>query len=58
MCASEYLLLVPDGKVSTDVMLGDPEYQSRMKNGECPPDCGCDNPWQYIEAALKMSEDV
>ena len=52
-CAMEYLLIVPDGKVSTSVMVGDAGYQAvKSKNRDCPPDCGCDNPWAYISAAL------
>ena len=52
-CAMEYLLIVPDGKVSTTVMVGDAGYQRvKNKNRDCPPDCGCDNPWAYISAAL------
>lgn len=66
-CATEYLLLHPDGKVSSSVMNQNTEdmfdadgYSKsrkgnvfRDKNGNiCPPGCDCDNPWQYIQAAL------
>lgn len=50
-CAMEYLLVVPDGKVSTSVMVGDANYK-RPANKDCPPECGCDNPWAFISAAL------
>ena len=72
-CASEYLLLVPDGKVSSSVMNLNDDNQFdadgysksrkgkvfRDKNGNvCPPGCDCDNPWQFIQAALIASEDL
>ncbi len=69
-CATEYLLLVPDGKVSSSVMREDDDqfdvdgYSKtrkgkvfRDKNGNvCPPGCDCDNPWQFIQAALMATE--
>ncbi len=69
-CASEYLLLVPDGKVSSSVMKSnDDQFDAdgysktrkgnvfRDKNGNvCPPGCDCDNPWQFIQAALMATE--
>lgn len=69
-CALEYLLLVPDGKVSTAVInetnedLFDPDGYSKSRQGNvfrdkngniCPPGCDCDNPWQYVQAALLQS---
>jgi len=72
-CATEYLLLHPDGKVSSSVMNQNTEemfdadgYSKsrkgnvfRDKNGNiCPPGCDCDNPWQYIQAALIESSTL
>ena len=71
-CASEYLLLVPDGKVSSSVMnqtdeLFDADGYSKSRKGKvfrdkngnvCPPGCDCDNPWQFIQAALMESVDL
>lgn len=72
-CATEYLLLHPAGKVSSSVMNQSTEemfdadgYSKnrkgnvfRDKNGNiCPPGCDCDNPWQYIQAALIESSTL
>ena len=47
ICAEEYLLLVPEGKVVV------PTTEAFKKSGEdCPPGCDCDNPWQFISAVL------
>ena len=47
ICAEEYLLLVPEGKVVV------PMTEAPKKSGEdCPPGCDCDNPWQFISAVL------
>jgi hypothetical protein len=72
-CAEEYLLLVPDGKVSSAIMsqadggaMFDADGYSKTRKGDvfvdkngnvCPPGCDCDNPWQYIQAALMKSEN-
>ena len=49
-CAEEYLLIVPEGKIII------PKTEPKMKNGqECPPDCDCDNPWQYVADVLNST---
>ena len=45
-CAQDYLLLVPDGKVTVPKI-------DRKSDEECPPGCDCDNPWAYVAEILK-----
>ena len=55
-CAQEFLLVVPDGKVSSAIMAGESGYVGGSRAGDCDPGCGCDNPWLYIQAALVDTE--
>lgn len=50
VCAEEYLLIIPDGKV----VVPDAET-SKKRQGECPPDCDCDNPWQFVADVLNSA---
>jgi hypothetical protein len=47
-CATEYALLVPS-ESSMKAALKKIEEQS-AENQICPPDCGCDNPWPFLQA--------
>jgi len=51
VCAEEYMLLVPEGKVST-ASISSSSSSSSSKGEECPPGCGCDNPWQFVQDAM------
>jgi hypothetical protein len=53
-CAAEYILIVPDGKVTSK-----PGAKAARSDGkDCPPDCDCDNPWGFIQAALVDKKGV
>lgn len=54
-CAMEYLLIVPDGKVSTTIMAGESGFKGGSSDQNCDVNCGCDNPWHYIAASLMES---
>ena len=54
-CAMEYLLIVPDGKVSTTIMPGESGFKGGSSTENCDVNCGCDNPWHYIAASLMES---
>ena len=51
-CAEEYLLLVPEGRVVVPTPDAD---AARKREGECPPNCDCDNPWQFISHVLNSN---
>ena len=55
-CAMEYLLMVPDGKISSTIMAGESGFQAGSGGQNCDVNCGCDNPWHYISAALLETE--
>ena len=59
VCAREYMLLVPEGKVSTATLSGMSTSTAGGKEGDaaCPPGCGCDNPWQFVQDAMMKKGD-
>lgn len=49
LCYHTYSKLVPEDESNK---LNDRTRLPAKPTGECPPNCGCDNPWQNIGAAL------
>lgn len=56
MCFNTYTKIVPDDDLSTGNKDGLPRRPAKP-SGVCPPNCGCDNPWQNVGSTLQTIAD-